>query len=307
MPFVKGVYPILGHMQAADDPVRAAAENIEPILRNHLLTIWDAMTPENTDVPDQEARLCASDLLSARAEGLAAMQSTIGQPIAKALTVTYDFQQQNAAGAEQAALLAAAFVREISDEVRATLNATNAAGFAAGLPPADVARNLRESVGLTVSQAKAVQNYRRLLETGSTDALTRALRDARFDIEPEDLTKLTPAQVDARVDAYRRRYLAYRATTIARYETLAAANGGALNSIHSSVNAGILPPTTTVGWLLANDERTCPRCRSIVQLQPNGVPLGHLFRWSYSGRHGLVAFAPLHPDCRCTNTYRVHR
>jgi|HubBroStandDraft_4_1064222.scaffolds.fasta_scaffold10941_3 hypothetical protein len=307
MPFVKGVYPILGHMQAADDPVRAAAEDNEPILRDQLLSVWNGMTPENTDVPDREAKLCASTLLSARAEGLAAMQSTIGQPITKALTVTYDFQQSNAAGSEQAALLAAAFVREISDEVRATLNATNAAGFAAGLPPADIARNLRESIGLTAQQAAAVQNYRRLLETGSTDALTRALRDKRFDVEPEDLTKLTPVQIDARVDAYRRRYLAYRASTIARYETLAAANGGALNSIHSSVNAGILPLTTTVGWLLAHDERTCPRCRSIVKLQPNGVPLGQLFRWRHNDRSGLVAFAPLHPLCRCTNTYRVHR
>jgi len=324
MPFVKSPPMLIGHMQEPDDPVRAAAENEEANLRMHLLAGWDNASAEIHDMREfyqtrytgisalarglsQKVIPCANDLLAARLFGQIAMQRQIGEPIRKDLKVNFQFNQTAAATQEQAALNAGQFVREIGNDLRSTLNQMVQDSIGLGLSPADTGRVMRESIGLTVSQARAVQNYRRLLETGSPVSLERALRDKRFDVAPQDLMSLTPEQIDQRVEAYRRRYLAYRATTIARYETLAAANGGAVHSIQSSVQAGVLPATTTVGWLIANDERTCERCRSIVKIQPNGVKLGQPFHWREGAHSGQVFFAPLHPDCRCTNTFRIHR
>lgn len=307
MPFIKTPPLMLGHMQEERDGTRAAAERFAPTIAEQLLAAWNApgAADGHFDPPN-----IAHALLQCRAEAANLMLDQIGQEtgqVRKDLRVTFGFGGPAAFTNEQAAANAAQFVREIGNDTRTTLNGVLSQGIAAGLPPAATARTLRESVGLTIAQAAAVQNYRRLLESGNVEALKRALRDKRFDVGPAQLANLTSEQIDARVNAYRQRYLSYRATTIARYETLAAANGGAVNSIASAVGAGVLPPHTRVGWMIAHDERTCPRCRSIVDIQPNGVEMGQPFHWAYNGRSGTIMSAPLHPSCRCTNTFRVMR
>ena len=217
---------------------------------------------------------------------------------------------------DEADTFAARFVREIVEDTRATIAGVVQAGVSQGLPPWKVARAVRESIGLTIAQAAAVQNYRRFLEENDSEALERELRDRRFDPSVErhisGLAQLTDDQIDERVEAYRRRYVGYRATTIARYETLAASNGGAVTAIRSSIATGLLPQSTRKGWLIAHDEMTCPRCRSIPQIQPDGVGVDDLFTWRYRTKHsgsreGQVQAAPLHPDCRCTVTFRIKR
>lgn len=301
MPFVKSPPLMIGNMQDPADKVRRAAEDAAPIMAQALLRAWNGAEGALEGLPNL--------LLETRGWGRMAMFNEIGiaQPIAKALTVKINFDGRSPDTEDQAALNAARLVREIGDDQKNTLRAMELWGVQRGMSPPDIGRTMRESIGLTLSQAQAVQNYRRLLETGSTDALQRALRDQRFDVAPAALADLNPDQINQRVDAYRRRYLAYRATTIARYETLSAANGGAVNAIRTSIQAGTLPATTHVHWMIAHDERTCPRCRSIVHLQPDGVPMGTPFNWSHNGRSGQVMYAPLHPDCRCTNTFRVTR
>jgi hypothetical protein len=313
--FVKSAPLMIGHMQEDRDQIRGAAERYEGPIASSLVAAWNA--PGAADGHFEPPNL-AHDLLQCRGEAANLMLDQIGQEIGqkigqkighvrKDLRVTFGFGGPAAFTNEQAAANAAQFVREIGNDTRTTLNAILSQGIAAGLPPAATARTLRESVGLTIAQAAAVQNYRRLLESGNIEALRRALRDKRFDVAPAQLVNLTTDQIDQRVDAYRQRYLGYRATTIARYETLAAANGGAVNSIVNSVASGALPPTTRIRWMIAHDERTCPRCRSIVDLQPSGVQIGQPFHWAYNGRSGEIMFAPLHTDCRCTTTFRVMR
>ena len=56
-----------------------------------------------------------------------------------------------------------------------------------------------------------------------------------------------------------------------------------------------------------NDEITCPRCRSIIDIQPDGVPFGTPFTWAAGKRSDQVMLPPLHPSCRCTANYKVVR
>lgn len=327
MAFVKSLPYQLGHMQDPNDPVRAAAEDSANYLRTALLKVWNTARETASRMEDghlvrytgisalanEERKIgehMAHDLLTARTGGAAAMQDQLQKvlgPIRKDLAVTFNFGTPDINTDQEAALNAARFVREIGNDTQQTLNAIAQQGVNGGWPPHQTANVIRDSIGLTMQQAAAVQNYRTLLENGKVEALTRALRDKRFDIRPEDLVQLTPEQIDARVEAYHQRYINYRATTISRYETLAAANGGAVNAISNSVRAGVIPATTRKMWLIAHDERTCPRCRSIVDMQPEGVPLDQPFHWSYNGKRGTIMYAPLHQNCRCTNTFRVMR
>lgn len=304
MPFVAAPKLLLGHMQPVDDPVRAAAEAVEGALARRLLAIWEAVGADGV----VNAKPVIHDLVEAWGGGRAAIAGPLGI-VQKDFRVEFAFDRlapQNEAAAED---WAAKFVREIGEDVRATINQTTVEGVRNGLGPDKLARNLRESIGLTAAQARAVQNYRSALERNDMAALEYRLRDHRFDVTTEDAVlsgePLAPDLIDTRVQAYRRRYLSYRANTIARYETLYASNAGAMSAIQSAAGAGILPRGAVKRWLLANDERVCPRCRSIVQMQPQGVALDEPFIWRHGKHSGEIQFPPLHPDCRCTVTYRV--
>lgn len=251
-----------------------------------------------------EVRPVAQDLLLARNMGAAAMHRQIAAAdIHKDFSLGFHFNRLAPAVQDQADQYAAQFVREIGEDTRSTLAATAQSGVTEGLGPEELAQRLRDSIGLTTAQARAVQNYRRLLVTGSPEALTRALRDRRYDVTASRLAQLTPNQIDARVDAYRRRYVMYRANTIARYETLYASNAGSISAVQSAIKTGALPASTVKTWKIAKDERTCERCRSIPEIQPRGVGLDQPFIWQTGKQAGEVYFAPLHPDCRCTHGF----
>lgn len=208
-------------------------------------------------------------------------------------------------------------IQQLTDDVRASIADAVGDGIRQGYPPWKIAQRIRDTVGLTDRQAAAVENYRSMLENGNPDALDRALRDQRSDSTVEasiaGLRQLTQDQTDRLVSGYEDRYIAYRATTIARYETLRASNQGTFDAVQSAIDDGTLDPSrVTKTWLIADDELTCDRCRSIVEFQPDGVPMDQPFQWASSPKTrrgipetGYIDIAPLHPACRCTNGYSV--
>lgn len=109
----------------------------------------------------------------------------------------------------------------LKDQVRETVRQAAQAGLEAGKHPRAVARGMREALGLAPNQEEAVRNFRRMLEAGDREALTRELRDHRFDTTlrkalGKNGTGLTAPQIDRMADAYRRRMIAFNAETHAR-------------------------------------------------------------------------------------------
>jgi hypothetical protein len=100
--------------------------------------------------------------------------------------------------------------------------------------PRDIARDLRDSIGLAPNQEAAVRSYRRALENGDFgNALGRELSSGHSDrtiaaARDADRT-LTDQQIDLAVERYRASQVQYRAETIARTETL--------RNVHSGVSA----------------------------------------------------------------------
>jgi len=225
-------------------------------------------------------------------------------------------------------------IKDINTGTREAVRAALIKGMNAGDNPIQVARQIKQSVGLTETQSRAVQNYRRQLETIHTrrslkawglgnerskqsgldvmrldengeaaDGIkVRRLRDQRYDraLQKAIDTKspLSQAQIDKMVDAYQRRYIQYRARNIARTEAIRACNVGTYEAWRQAIASDVVPGANVrKQWVVSKDERTCPVCSGIPELNPKeGVMLDANFRTT----KGAVKLAPVHPSCRCT-------
>ncbi len=146
-------------------------------------------------------------------------------------------------------ILISARVR-IEDEYReAQRRATREAmrqAQARGLSIKQAAKEYVNSVGLTERQIKAVDNYRRLLERQSAEALRRDLRDRRFDPTVQravdDKEPLTKTQINRMVDRYRAKALRSRTKTISRTEALTSINEANNEAYRQAIENGFLEP-----------------------------------------------------------------
>jgi hypothetical protein len=155
-----------------------------------------------------------------------------------------------------------------------------------------------------------VLNYRRELETNQPGALARELRDKRSDTLVrrtfDEGGLLTHRQIDRLVDAYHRRFLAYRAMTIARTEGVGAANNAHIAVIRDFLakNPGY---TVIKGWNANLDTHTRPdhyalHGQSVVGLDtPFVCKSGAQIRWP----HDPEAEAKEVINCRCFPTIRI--
>lgn len=173
----------------------------------------------------------------------------------------------------------------------------------------EIAANIRDSIGLSARQAQAVANYRSALEEGDLSALDRALRDRRFDraitAAVDAAVPIDTSKIDEAVAAYAQRQLDYRAMMIARTEVLRLTNRGAANTYTDAIARGILSFNQVRRfWLIAPDEITCVVCRSIPEMNPDGVAVGQPYM-SIDGPQ-MYPQDP-HPLCRCSESVEILR
>lgn len=150
-------------------------------------------------------------------------------------------------------------IRAMSSDALASVRTVIQNGVAAGRNPIDVARDVRQFIGLTDSQTQAVLNYRNALTQGSRDALSRALRDRRFDPTVARAVRgenaLSSDQIDNMVSRYSARYLKYRSETIARTESIRALNAGNHQLWNQAANSGqVSADLVTRKWITAGDD-----------------------------------------------------
>ncbi len=201
------------------------------------------------------------------ADGYAAVYTLAGQEGARfledALDITVGFDQVNERAVRHMQGERLRFIREFTDEQRQASRAALVDGIERGLNPIAQARNFRSSVGLTAYQQTAVQNYRRLLERGSSEALSRDLRDRRFDPTLRRAIQsgepLTGAQIDRMVERYGERYVKYRAEVIGRTEALRAVHAGNDEAYRQAIDEGhVVREEVRRMWITARDERVRP-------------------------------------------------
>lgn len=185
----------------------------------------------------------------------------------------------------------AALVREVSDETRRGIWRTIERGFQEGIAPPQMARMIRRRIGLTASQADVVANYEVALRQAVAGDLSFGALDSRYSLNPvRGPGGLVESRVQSAVQQYEARLIRMRAETIARTETLRAANVGQREMWRQLQDAGALAQDQQQEWIVTEDERLCPIC------EPLDGERAFLDQPFSAG----VTEPPIHPQCRCT-------
>jgi hypothetical protein len=160
-------------------------------------------------------------------------------------------------------------------------------------------------IGLTSTQEGWVRNYARDLDELSGNALTRALRDKRFDLTvAKAIREGTPIPADAKaamIRAYKNRALRFRAEGIARTEAMAALHEAQRHALDQAIASGALrADAITMKWRSARDARVRD---THAELDGQVVKYGESFQSSlgpirYPGDPAATAANTI--NCRCT-------
>ncbi len=177
-----------------------------------------------------------------------------------------------------------------------------------GIGPIEVARTIRQAIGLTTYQQSVVASFRTQLDQLDPRALERELRDKRYDrtlrAAIASNTPLDADKINAMVDAYHRRMLALRAQTIARTESIRAESYGGLSRAQQILDQN--PELeVTKRWLATADNRTRDTHRDLNGKEVDGMTThfitsaGNQIRWPLDD----TAAADEVINCRCTLQY----
>ena len=244
--------------------------------------------------------------------------------------VTPVFNVRNSAVERELSEFSSRFVKEITDEMRKSIQETLTDGMMRGINPRETAINIvgrynpvthkriGGTIGLASNQVKWVNNARRYLENLDERYFSLGLRDKRFDsIVKKAIAegkKLTKEKVSQLITAYESKALKYRADAIARTETIQAINRAERAAIAQQIEEGLITADlVTKWWSNSADERVR---LSHVELgrrynKENQIGFDEPFetmtgsKLLYPGDTSLGADASEIIHCRCKCMYRV--
>lgn len=179
-------------------------------------------------------------------------------------TLSFSFDVTNPEAVAWARRRSSQLVVEIDREAREALRIIIAEAFTEGIPPAVAARIIRNIIGLTERDSRAVMRRQLALMAEG----------------------LSVARAAAKAQAYADTLHRARALTIARTETMAASNEGQQQLWGQAIQANMLPSTATKVWLTADP------CIDCGAMESEEVPVMDVFSCGDN--------PPLHPNCRCT-------
>lgn len=296
--------------------VQARIARIEPELRNALLAVFDdlakSIKPSEIEAMIRSGAL--DDLLSdamlddVLAPFRATHQAIMGEatrlmardvPGMSASTIGV-FNVLSPRVIQAIRVLDTKVVRTLKEGIRKAVRDHVEAGLREGIAPKAIARGLREVIGMAPNQAEAVRNFRRMLETGDTEALTRKLRDHRFDRTlrkalGKDGTGLSTAQIDRMTDAYRRRMIAWNAETNARTAAIDALKQGQQLSWANAVDRGFVDGARLrKKWITVGDSKVRPEHQAMEGEGEDGsIP------WDGQYSNGDTVPGENEFNCRC--------
>lgn len=290
----------------SDEALREVADEIE---RGNIARALAMVDAHFVPVAD----LVAQAYVEAGIEEMKALEEQAG-PIFPAVGVSFDPSNPRAAAAMQETRFN--LIRDMSTTQRRTIEQALTRAQMEGTGTQGTARAFKEAIGLTSRQEEAVANYRRLLQSGDTSAVNRALADGynwnadrKANLRRQIAeSRLSPGRIDNMVERYRRRFIAYRAETIARTQATTAASMAQEEATAQLVDLGFSPDLIMRVWHTTMDGR-----ERFTHAMLNGEekPMGKPFK-SESGAEIMYPGDPDAPaeeriNCRCVLTNRILR
>lgn len=171
--------------------------------------------------------------------------------------------------------------------------------------PAQIARAVLQSIGLTEQQVRGAEALRTGLERQATvDAAEAARQGARA-------PRRSQAQAEAALERYRKRALILRGGTIGSNESRRAAAMAAQRVWEQAAEDGLIDAQLTMKkWNNLHDGRVRNAHIEIPAIQPDGVPLFAAFDSSAGNirfPHDPQATVSNTANCRCWLTYSIAR
>jgi hypothetical protein len=244
---------------------RDEAEIVDALLHKPSATVENLVTDE----PWLAAQtVIESELL----KELIATGSTTPMPNIIKQRLEFVFDSARPEAARWANRSAGLLIKEITSTQRRTVRALVVRASEGEFAPVQVARMLRDHIGLTEAQTGWVDNfYDRRLATNVRNGMSM---------------ERAAANAEAASERYQRTVQRYRTETIARTEILRASNEGRAIAWRQGVEEGWIDPSATQRWIAESD--ACDICTPMTDLV---IPFGQSFP---------NGDPPLHPNCRCT-------
>lgn len=196
-------------------------------------------------------------------------------PVEKA-RVFYTFDGTRPEAAQWAAKEAGLLIREVTEEQRAMVRGFVSRAQMGEMDVRQVARQLRDVVGLTEQQSQWVENHRNA-------RISELMRDKGMTFDQAfEASNASTARYQARVHKM-------RTETIARTETLRAARNGQQQAFAQAQEQGFMQ-FTVLEWSTSEDDRVCEICGPLNGVQ---IPLTGQFPGIDDWTEGA------HINCRC--------
>lgn len=233
------------------------------------------------------------------------------------------FDLVNMRAVEHARIRSGKLIREIEEGTRRSIRSIVARGIREGITIAEskgeiaksLLKDVKASYGLTQKQYVAYDKVRGELRLrASVQAAVKAGGDieavaADHLVTPQKVyailrrPPIDAEQAEARAERYGKKLLNYRAKMIAQTETIVSSNAGNRETMRRAVADGLAGRGTMKRfWLVTPDDRLCPICAAIPDMNPNGVSLDEPF----ATPEGPVMIAgSAHPKDRCGERYQI--
>lgn len=155
------------------------------------------------------------------------------------------------------------------------------------MAPAELARYIRPTIGLTERQAAANLRYYENMKSQLSENHPR--------VKPESIENRA-REAAAR---YAERQQRYRAETIARTELVTAYHQGNDEAVRQAMAQNLMPPMKKI-WSTSGDDKVCPACSALEGME---IGMDDGFKFTSGRRTMEVELPPAHPRCACAVMY----
>lgn len=215
----------------------------------------------------------ANTLVNVAVDAGSAMISYQGLDATGIATVTNSFTVVNPLAVQWAQQYAAALVTGVVVESQNAIRGIISNAMQNGGAPRDTAQLIRHTIGLNQRQVSAIGNYRAGLVKDGVD----------------------PLRIETLVRRKAERALKDRALTIARTETMSAANHGQQLLWGEMHRLRLLDPSMRKIFIVTHDDRLCFRCMAM-----DGQTVEVIGGRFMEASGAMAEQPPIHPRCRCT-------
>lgn len=262
---------IMRYLQDAMEDIRGQIQRREGVLLDLLL---HSPIDRLVDVLPEDPWYKAGEKIEAEllAEYLDGGSRVKLAPIRKEV-LEFSFDRSRPEAAEWARKQSGQLITAVTEDQRAVVRSFVGESLDDGVAPREVARGLRNVVGLTPQQTQWVDNHYQRQIAAARDRGLSATRAAEL--------------AQSSTDRYHSRVFRYRTETIARTEILSASHAGRRAAWQQGLQGGWINAGAGKQWSTEVDDRTCDIC---VPLDGIVVPINGMFP---DGE------PPVHPNCRC--------